>query len=97
MSIWSFVPFNIKSTDIIPTLLSMPGVLVKEFGQANDIEWSAINKGITTAINDLVRFRLDEGKKLEDDIQLRILNVDKLLNEISPFEKARIEKEKQVI
>ena len=89
-----FVPFNIKSTDIIPTLLSMPGVLVKEFGQANDIEWSAINKGITTAINDLVRFRLDEGKKLEDDIQLRILNVDKLLNEISPFEKARIEKVK---
>ena len=95
MSMWSFFPFNIKSTDIIPILLNMPDVLVKEFGQANEIEWSAINKGLTAAINDLVRFRTDEGKKLEDDIQLRIHNIDKYLNEILPFEKARIEKVKK--
>ena len=46
------------------------------------------------AINDLLKFRLDEGEKLEADIKSRTNNLIKLLQDISPFAKARIEKVK---
>ena len=33
-------------------------------------------KGINSAITDLLNFRIDEGKKLEEDIKFRIDNLD---------------------
>jgi uncharacterized protein (TIGR00255 family) len=42
-----------------------------------------------------LQFRLDEGKKLEEDITSRINTLARLLTEIAPFEKARIEKVKK--
>ena len=47
------------------------------------------------AIADLLKFRLDEGKKLELDIQSRIHKLKELLSKIDPFAKARIEKVKK--
>tara|TARA_B100001758_G_C18352282_1_gene580577 strand:- start:140 stop:1036 length:897 start_codon:yes stop_codon:yes gene_type:complete len=81
--------------DIMQTMVHMPDVMQKGQEKANKNEWEEIQKGIDAAIAELLKFRLDEGKKLEDDIQLRIHNIDKRLNEILPFEKARIEKVKK--
>ncbi|MEC9208916.1 MAG: YicC/YloC family endoribonuclease, partial [Bacteroidota bacterium] len=94
-NMWTFTPFFVKSTDIIPALLKMPDVIRKEEEKVNEREWGEIQKGINAAIDELLRFRLDEGKKLEADMQSRISNLAELLNKITPFEKARIEKVKK--
>ena len=83
---------NLNTHDILPSLLKMPDVIQKGEEQTNEIEWDEIQKGIDTAIANLLQFRLDEGKKLEADIKSRIHKLADLLNEIAPFAKARIEK-----
>jgi len=94
-NMWTFTPFQAKSTDIIPSLLKMPEVLVKGEEKAEDNEWEEIEKGIDIAIGNILQFRMDEGEKLEADITARINKLSTLLIDIAPFAKARIEKVKK--
>ena len=86
---------SINSSDIMPSLLKMPEVLVKGEEKAEDNEWEEIAKGIDIAIGNILQFRLDEGEKLETDITARINKLSTLLIDISPFEKGRIDKVKK--
>ena len=86
---------SINSSDIMPSLLKMPEVLVKGEEKAEDNEWEEIAKGIDIAISNILQFRLDEGEKLEADITERINKLSTLLVDIAPFAKARIEKVKK--
>ena len=86
---------GINNSDIMPSLLKMPEVLVKGEEKAEDNEWEEIAKGIDIAISNILQFRLDEGEKLEADITERINKLSTLLVDIAPFAKARIEKVKK--
>ena len=86
---------NLNSKDIMSSLLKMPEVLVKGEEKAEDNEWEEIAKGIDIAIANILQFRLDEGKKLEEDITSRINILAGLLFEILPFASSRIEKVKK--
>ena len=86
---------SINSSNIMPSLLKMPEVLVKGEEKAEDNEWEEIAKGIDIAIGNILQFRLDEGEKLEADITARINKLSTLLIDISPFAKGRIEKIKK--
>ena len=86
---------SINSSDIMPSLLKMPEVLVKGEEKTEDNEWEEIAKGIDIAIGNILQFRLDEGAKLEADITTRIDKLSTLLVDIAPFAKARIEKVKK--
>ena len=81
--------------DITPTLLKLPDVFVKGETKVDKNDWEDIEKGIDTAINKLIQFRLDEGKKLEEDIKLRIKKLRNLLTQLEPFSKQRIEEKKK--
>ena len=86
---------NLNSKDIMSSLLKMPEVLVKGEEKANDNEWEQIAKGIDIAIENILQFRMEEGKKLEEDITTRISVLSRLITEILPFGKGRIEKVKK--
>jgi len=86
---------SINTSDIMPSLLKMPEVLVKGEEKPEDNEWEEIAKGIDIAISNILQFRLDEGEKLEADITARINKLSALLVDINPFAKARIEKVKK--
>ena len=86
---------SINSSNIMPSLLKMPEVLVKGEEKAEDNEWEEIAKGIDIAIGNILQFRLDEGEKLEADITARINKLSTLLIDIAPFAKGRIEKVKK--
>jgi len=94
-NMWTFTPFQAKSTDIIPALLKMPDVMQKGEEKADENEWEEIAKGIDIAIENLLQFRVDEGVKLEVDIAARINQLSILLSEVAPFAKARIDKIKE--
>ena len=86
---------SINSSDIMPSLLKMPEVLLKGEEKAEDNEWEEIAKGIDIAIGNILQFRLEEGEKLEADITARINKLSTLLVDIAPFAKGRIEKVKK--
>ena len=82
-------------SDIFPVLLKMPNILQKDEVKLDNNEWLEIFKGINTAVNELIQFRLVEGNKLEKDIILRINLIVDSLEEITPYAKARIERVKE--
>ena len=82
-------------SDIFPVLLKMPNILQKDEVKLDNNEWLEIFKGINTAVDELIQFRLAEGNKLEKDIILRINLIIDFLEEISPYAKARIERVKE--
>ena len=86
---------KLNSKGIMPSLLKMPEVLTKGEEKSDENEWEEIAKGIDIAIANTLQFRLDEGKKLEEDITSRINKLTALLIEIAPFAKGRIEKVKK--
>jgi len=92
---WNMWTMKSFEADIIPTLLKMPDVMQKGEEKSDDNEWEEIAKGVNTAIDNLLQFRLDEGKKLEEDITSRINTLARLLTELTPFAKVRIEKVKK--
>ena len=84
-----------RDYDIMQTMVHMPDIMIKGEEKIDENEWIEIEKGVETAIDNLLQFRLDEGKKLEDDITQRVNKLSDLLLELSPFSKARIEKIKK--
>jgi uncharacterized protein (TIGR00255 family) len=86
---------NTEETNILSSLMRMPDVIQKEEYQFGQADWDLIQKGVDYAITDLLKFRNDEGKKLESDIKLRISRLQELLTEIIPFSKKRIKKVKR--
>ena len=96
-NMWTMTLFSAKSSDILPILLKMPEALIKGEEKANDNEWDEIAKGVDIAIENILQFRLEEGKKLEEDITTRINTLSRLLTEILPFGKGRIEKVKKIL
>ena len=86
---------NLNNKDMMSSILKMPEVLVKGEEKADDNEWLEIQKGVDTAIANILQFRLDEGEKLETDITARINTLARLLVEVAPFANNRIEKIKK--
>ena len=82
-------------SDILQTMVHMPDIMIKGEEKVDENEWIEIEKGVETAIDNLLQFRLDEGKKLEEDITHRVNKLSDLLLEVTPFAKARIEKIKK--
>ena len=79
-------------SNLIQTLVQMPDVFVKEEENIDENNWRQILKAILKTIDNLQKYRKEEGKKLELDIKNRINNLYKLLKQINPLSKRRIEK-----
>ena len=88
-SSWNFMR---KSSDILPSLLKMPEAVIKREEKASQDDWNEVFDGVKIAIDELIKYRNNEGKDLEKDISRRINHLSKLLEEIIPLSKERIEK-----
>ena len=84
--------------DWMYTLTRMPDVLTKtEQEELTDDEWQAACQAVQQAIEALVSFRQQEGAALEKKFAEKIDNIERLLAEIEPYEKSRVEKIRQRI
>ena len=84
--------------DWMQTLTRMPDVLTKtEQEVLSEEEWEAARQAVVTAIEALVDFRKQEGAALEKKFGEKIDNIERLLAEIEPYEKNRVEKIRQRI
>ncbi len=84
--------------DWLFTLTRMPDVLAKsETEELTDEEWEAARQSVSQAIDALMEFRRQEGDALEKKFTEKIDNIERLLAEIEPWEKSRVEKIRQRI
>ena len=84
--------------DWMTTLMRMPDVLTRtDQEELSDEEWAAAQQAVEQAIEALVAFRRQEGAALEKKFTEMIDNIERLLAEIEPYEKQRVEKIRQRI
>ncbi len=75
------------------TLLRMPDVMTKtDVEELNDDEWQVVKGGVVEALKNLVDFRSQEGAALQKKFTEKIDNIAKLMGEIEPYEKGRVQK-----
>ena len=79
--------------DWMYTLTRMPDVLTRtDTEQLTEEEWQKARQAVVEAIDELVSFRQQEGAALERKFAEKIDNIERLMAEIEPYEKQRVEK-----
>ncbi|MCR5780231.1 MAG: YicC family protein [Bacteroidaceae bacterium] len=87
--------FDLKDPDEqwMPTLLRLPDVLTRsEAIELDEEEWVVARSVSEQAVKALMDFRRQEGAALQKKFEEKITNISTLLQQIEPYEKARIEK-----
>jgi uncharacterized protein (TIGR00255 family) len=77
--------------DLITSILKLPDVLKADKESLDDEEWTKVKAAIDEALLQADQFRIEEGEHLEKDMLMRISAILSLLEEVKPFEDARIQ------
>lgn len=80
---------NLDPSNILSTLLKLPEVITPTGDTLTPEEWESFRNIILSAIDDLNNHRLEEGKSLEEDLRLRISNIEKQQQEVILLEPRR--------
>jgi uncharacterized protein (TIGR00255 family) len=75
----------------LPIIMKLPEVMVSENDEISESEWQLLFQTVNHAIRDVETFRIAEGNSLEKELLFRNDKILKLLDEIDPFEKQRME------
>ncbi len=81
----------------LPVVLKMPEVLRPDIEELKEDEWKQIERTIVDALIQVDEYRTGEGESLEKDFVKRTSNISTLLEEITPFEKNRMDTYRQRI
>ena len=73
------------------TAIRLPDVVKTEYETLDEKEWESVSENINKALEEIDRFRIQEGAALKIDIMENIGSILRLLSEIAPFEEQRIE------
>ena len=82
---------NADETELMKMAVRMPDALKTERDEIDPNEWKQIQTVIDEALNNIATFRKDEGASLEKEFQLRIANIERLMNEAVSYDAERVE------
>lgn len=82
---------NADETELMKMAVRMPDALKTERDEIDENEWKQIQTVIDEALENITNFRKDEGASLEKEFQLRIANINNLMNEAVSYDSERIE------
>ena len=80
---------KLDPSHILSTLIKMPEVITPTSETLIGAEWDEFKKILQAAIDDLNLHRKDEGRSLEEDLVIRIRNIEKQQEEITKLEPLR--------
>jgi len=83
---------EIAKGDLMPAILRLPNVVYPSSGSIAEEEWQMITKTVLEAIKKFSAYRRTEGIAMENDLQLRVTNIQSFLEEVAPFEAERVVK-----
>ena len=78
-------------TELMKMAVRMPDALKTERDEIDENEWKQIQTVIDEALENISNFRKDEGASLEKEFQLRIGNINNLMNEAVSYDAERVE------
>jgi uncharacterized protein (TIGR00255 family) len=78
-------------TELMKMAVRMPDALKTERDEIDENDWVEIKKVIEEALNNIGQFRIDEGKSLENEFQLRIGNIRQYMNEALALDPERMQ------
>ena len=78
-------------TELTKMAVRMPDALKTERDEIDENEWKKIQTVIDEALENIANFRKDEGASLEKEFQLRIANINNLMNEAVSYDAERVE------
>ena len=82
---------NADETELLKMAVRMPDALKTERDEIDANEWKQIQTVINEALENIANFRKDEGTSLEKEFQLRISNINNLMNEAVSYDAERVE------
>lgn len=82
------LPVNERLLQIV---MRLPDTVKVQYEQLNEEEWELLQMQIHRAIDQVEKFRVQEGMALEADLVANIDQISRLQGEIEPFEQQRIE------
>jgi len=82
---------NADETELMKMAVRMPDALKTERDEIDENEWKQIQTVIDEALENIANFRKDEGSSLEKEFQLRIGNINNLMNEAVSYDAERVE------
>lgn len=75
---------------LLPAVLNMPEVITYTEEEASDSEWEILETTFGKALKNFTQFRVDEGKVLKTDLELRIKNILGFFTEVETLAPLRI-------
>ncbi len=78
-------------TELMKMAVRMPDALKTERDEIDENDWIEIQKVIQEALDNIARFRIDEGKSLENEFQLRIGNIRQHMNDALALDPERMQ------
>ncbi|MCD8404439.1 YicC family protein [Tenacibaculum dicentrarchi] len=79
-----------QDVELLKMAVRMPDALKTEREELDENEWAQIDIHIDEALKEIIAYRTDEAKSLEDDFQLRISNIQSALEEVKKLDTQRI-------
>ena len=86
-----FVIANADDTELMKMAVRMPDALKTERDEIDENDWTEIQKVIREALDNIVKFRADEGKSLENEFQIRIANIRQYMNDALALDPERMQ------
>ncbi len=83
---------NLEKGDLLSTILKLPEVITPSSETLTDEEWQQFKKVLQGAIHNLNDHRMDEGKSLKLELELRIDNIFQQQKEVVELEPLRQQK-----
>ena len=82
-----------EPADWLTLLLRMPDVMSRtETEELSEEEWNVVQQVMDEALQHLIDFRKQEGAALQHKFAEKLDNIQRLLTDIEPYEKGRVEK-----
>ncbi|REH56612.1 uncharacterized protein (TIGR00255 family) [Tenacibaculum gallaicum] len=81
--------------ELMKMAVRMPDALKTEREELDEEEWKQIDAHIDVALKEIIQYRIDEAKSLEEDFKTRILNIQSALEEVKKLDGDRIENVKE--
>lgn len=79
------------SSEIFIQSVKMPEVLISSREDLSDELWIVLAEAIANTCDKVSDFRLSEGKELARDLEKRVNLIEKMIDEVTPWEKKRVE------
>lgn len=79
------------ASELLQMAIRLPDAISSEREEIDENEWSNIKTELNTALDNILKYRLEEGKVLENDFRDRIKNIALLLDNVIKIDPERVD------